>query len=207
MTEGLGGNAGPFRFSRTLVDRGKTQRNAPPMNPALSTWLLAAAGCAAVGCSPYARPIADPYRASMGAFYMTAPRPDATPAFRGDVALDRWIDDRILLGVDAEFGSFSRTRGTTETLLGAGIRAAYVIDLAELQPRFGVRAGAERWSHGDGTGSSVPLVVVPFAAFDWAPRAWPFVVGAEVHSAPVASIGSSSALPAAAFGVRTAYVF
>jgi hypothetical protein len=177
------------------------------MNPALSTWLLAAAACAAVGCSPYARPIADPYRASMGAFYMTAPRPDAAPDFRGDVAVDRWIDDRILLGVDAEFGSFSRTRGATETLLGAGIRAAYVIDLAELQPRFGVRAGAERWSHGDGTASSVPLVVVPFAAFDWAPRAWPFVVGAEVHSAPVAYIGSSSALPGAAFGVRTAYVF
>ena len=173
--------------------------------------LRALAALAALGatsaCAPHARPMESPHRASVAAFYMGAPRSDAAGGARADVALERWVDDRVLVGVDAEYASFARAKNRTESMVGAGVRASYVLDLAEWQPRFGVRAASQRWSHGDGTASSLPLVVVPFAALDWVPRAWPLVVGVETLAPPVLTVGSSPAVPAAAFGVRGAFVF
>lgn len=167
---------------------------------------LAALG-ATSACAPHARPMDTPYRASVAAFYMGPPRSDAAAGTRADVSLERWVDDRVLVGVDVESAFFSRTKDRTESLVGAGVRVTYVLDLAEWQPRFGARGAMERWTHGDGTASSLPLVVVPFAALDWAPRAWPLVLGAETLAPPVLTVGSSPAVPAAAFGLRGAYVF
>jgi hypothetical protein len=165
---------------------------------------------ALLGCAQHARPLEDPWRASLGAFYTDAPRSDAQGALRTDVALDRWVDDRFLVGVDAAYASFDRARGRNTSVMGAGIRAAYVLDLAEIQPRFGARASVERWLPSE-TGSGLrALFLTAFGALDWAPRAWPITLGVEVHTTPLATSSAATTaagIPGATYGVRTAYVF
>ena len=166
-------------------------------------------GCAfvAVGCAPLSRPIETPYRASIGVFYMAPPRSDASSGPRANVSLERWIDDRFILGVDAEHASFTRATGRTESLVGTSIRLAYVLDLAEFQPRFGARLGSQRWSHGDGGVSYTPAIVVPFAALDWAPRSIPLVLSVEGESAPIVKTGQSPAVSQATWGLRAGFRF
>jgi hypothetical protein len=166
-----------------------------------------AAGLAAIGCAPYARPLESPWRASVAAFYTEAPKADANPSARVDVALDRWLDDRFLLGVDASHASFERARGRSTTAVGVGARLAYVLDLSEVQPRFGVRAAAERWVASEDARVFTPLFVTAFGALDWAPRAWPFTIGGEVLSPPLAATTTAAGIPGFAYGVRSSYVF
>ena len=129
MTRGLGGNAGPFRFPCIAVDHAARCENPARMLARVS--LRALAALAAVGattaCAPHARPIESPYRASVAAFYMGAPRSDAAGGARADVAFERWVDDRVLVGVDAEYASFARAKPRTESMTGAGVRASYVL--------------------------------------------------------------------------------
>jgi len=159
------------------------------------------------GCAPYARPIESPWRASVAAFYSSPPRSDAQGAGRADVAIDRWLDDRFLLGVDASRVSFGRARGRSTVVEGLGARLTYVLDLAEIQPRFGIRTAAERWVASEDDRAFTPVFVTAFGALDWAPRAWPLIVGGEVHSAPLAATSATVGTPGLAYGVRTSYVF
>ncbi len=191
---GLGGDTGPscasgFRFGT------------PHRTVAL------ALAFSATACAPYARTPEAPNRASLGACYTHAPRARTADGQRADVAYDRWLDDRFLLGVDAEYASFARERGRTEALVGAGLRLAFVLDLAELQPRAGVRFALQRWTHDDGTRPSQPAVLVPFGGLDWAPRNLPLIVGAEIQGTPLVSLGDSPALPGLAYGLRTGVAF
>jgi hypothetical protein len=168
---------------------------------------VVAAGLAAVGCAPYARPLESPWRASVAALYTGAPTADAQASLRADVAIDRWVDDRFLVGLDATHAAFERARGRDTTASGVGVRVAYVLDLAEIQPRFGVRASAERWRASEDDRAFTPVFVTAFGALDWAPRAWPLIVGGEVHSAPLAATSATVGTPGLAYGVRTSYVF
>ena len=162
---------------------------------------------ALAGCAPYARPLESPWRASVAAFYTEAPRVDADPGLRVDVAVDRWLDDRFLLGLDLSHASFARARGRSTSVEGLGARLAYVLDLGELQPRFGVRSAAERWLASDVDRAFTPVFVTTFGALDWAPRAWPITLGAEVVSPPLAATNTTAGTPGFAYGVRTSYVF
>jgi len=159
------------------------------------------------GCAPYARPLPEPYRATVAAFYSEPPRADAAGGYRADIALDRWVDDRFVVGVDITHAAFTRTRGREASALGAGLRAAYVLDLAEIQPRIGVRVAAERWILSESDRATTPAFLSGFAAFDWVPRDLPLVLGAEVHSSAIALAGTTLVTPSFAYGIRCGHVF
>ncbi len=165
------------------------------------------ASLALSGCAPYARPLEFPWRASVAAFYTEAPRADAEPSVRAELAIDRWVDDRVLVGVDVAAVNFDRARGRTTSVTSAGARLAYVLDLGEIQPRFGLRASAERWLPSEADRAFTPVFATGFGALDWAPRAWPVVVGAEVQSPALAGTTTTAGTPGFAYGVRTAYAF
>lgn len=204
--EGSVETPGPSFFPRRSVahvDRRRGANDAPPMRAllmALTTFVVA-------GCAPFARPLESPYRATVAAAYAEAPRADAEPGYRADLALDRWVDDRFLVGVEVSRGAHARTRGREGSFFGAAIRGAYVLDLAEVQPRFGARVAAERWQASELSGAAVPAFLTGFVALDWAPRAWPLVIGAEVHTPAFVFAGSSWATPSVGYGLRVGHVF
>ncbi len=168
---------------------------------------LASTTLVVAGCAPYSRPLAAPYRATLAAFYSDAPRADAEGGYRADVAFERWVDDRFIVGADVSWGAYARTRGREAGVLGAGARIAYVLDLAEIQPRFGLRVAAERWTLSESPGTTTAPFASAFAGLDWAPRAWPLVLGAEAITPAMALTGAPLGTSAAAYGVRGGYVF
>ncbi len=168
---------------------------------------LAVTTVVVAGCAPYALPLTEPYRATVGAFYSEPPRTDAAGGYRADLAIERWVDDRFIVGVDLSQSSYSRAQGREVTVVGAGARVSYVVDLAELQPRAGVRFAADRATLSEGRGSTVAPFVSAFAGLDWAPRARPWVVGVEAISPALALAGAPLGVAAAAYGLRGGYVF
>jgi hypothetical protein len=177
------------------------------MLPPMRALALALTTLVVAGCAPHARPLPAPYRATLAVFYQAPPRTDAEGGYRADVALERWVDDRFVVGADISRGVFARTRGRDASLLGAGARVAYVLDLAEIQPRFGVRVAAERWTLSEDTRSTNTPFLSAFVGLDWAPRATPWVLGAEVLSPALALAGTSLGTAAIAYGLRGGYVF